>query len=162
MRINEIDIALSICGRHIEDSGALDPEIEWFLAQYVLVRIRANFEERIRVLISEPLNEITDEYARRVARHGVSRVIRGSRTSHISETLQQIDPNLRAEFRRRVSDTEKERSFNFLAISRNRTAHSASSNLTLDSLSRHYEIAHLVLDDLRDSISAWRADGGGA
>lgn len=162
MRINEIDDALSSCRRHLEDSGALDPEIDWFLAQYILVRIRAKFEERVRALISEPLDEVADEYVRQLASHGVSHIVRGSQTSHISETLKRIDPNLQAEFRRRVSDTEKERSFNFLAISRNQTAHSATSNLTLDSLSHHYEAAHLVLDDLRDSISAWRADANGA
>ena len=166
MRIDEIDDAFSICREHLAASGALGADIDWFLARYILVRIRANFEERIRALLSEPLAETADEYARRLAYIGMNGIARGSRTSHIANTLKRIDSRLQDEFQRRVSNTEKEDSFNLIAVNINLAAHSTGQgyalDITLDELSRHYEAAHLVLDDLRDSISAWRADGGGA
>lgn len=55
MQIGEIDDAIEFCRKHLDASDARGSEIEAFLTQYVLIRIRANFEQRVQSLLSQPL-----------------------------------------------------------------------------------------------------------
>ncbi len=156
MRIGEIDSAISVCREHINAAGAQGTDIESFLTQYIMIRICANFEERVRVLLSQPFDTISDEYIRALAQHGVRHITQGTKTSDIARMLSRIDPTLRDEFRQRVNGTEKENSFNLIVANRNRTAHERGSDITFDDLINHYEDAHRVLDDLSDAIGTWR------
>lgn len=157
MRIGEIDAAIEICQEHLYASAVHGSEIEAFLTQYVLIRIRANFELKISELLSQPMQDVSDEYVRTLARLGVAHISRGSRTGDIAEMLRRINPILRDRFRSAVSNTASEQSFNQLVTSRNAIAHGAGVNLTFRELVDHYERAHEILDALRDTISEWRS-----
>ena len=160
MRIDEIDDAIEVCREHLNESGAWGSDVESFLTQYVLVRIRANFEQAVDALLRQPLAEVNDEYVIALAEHGIRLISRGSRTSHISETLGRIDATnaLRNRFRSSISNTPIEQSFNRIAESRNAVAHGSGANFTFQELVDHYERAHMVLDALRDAIAGWRED----
>ena len=153
MHLSEIDAAISTCAEHLDASGARGSEIEAFLTQYVLIRICANFEERVQFFLSRPVQNVADEYVRALAEQGVRHISQGSKTSDIAEMLQRIDPILRDRFRSSVSNTPGEQSFNQLVTSRNLTAHDRGSSFTFNELVEHYNRAHTVLDSLRDAIA---------
>ena len=156
MRIGEIDAAIATCREHLDASGAWGSEIELFLTRYVLIRIRANFEQQIQSLLSQPLQVVTDGYVRALAVEGMARISQGSKTSDISNMLKRIDPTLRDRFRIAIGNTPSEQSFNQLVASRNAVAHGLGADLTFRDMVDHYERAHIILDALRDSIRDWR------
>ena len=152
MKIPEIESVIAVCKSLLESSNIRGTEIESFLTRYVLIRISANFEQVVRNLMTERLQNTNDRFVTALAEHGISHVFQGSKTSALAKMLGRIDPSLKDSFRSKVNGSRKETSYNLLVTDRNRTAHDTAASLSFSDLERHYNLAHQVLDDIRDTI----------
>ena len=153
MNIPEVDSTIAVCKNFLDSSDGRGTEIESFLTRYVLIRVSANFEQVVRKLMTERLRNTSDSYVIALAEHGISHVFQGSKTSALAKMLGRIDPSLKDSFCSKVNGSPKETSYNLLVIDRNRTAHDTATSLSFSDLEMHYNLAHQVLDDIRDAIA---------
>jgi hypothetical protein len=62
MRLPEIDHAIEVCERHLEQTKAFGSEIEIYLTGYLVVFICSMFEEHIETLINGRANQSADAF----------------------------------------------------------------------------------------------------
>lgn len=160
MRIHRIDDAIERCEQHLSVAGSID-KIEDFLAQFLLVIICSEFENKFRELITERCSSITDKPIKDYIGNCTSRVSRSLSLKNVSGTLNLFGEMHKEEFKRRRNENKlAEDMYSNIVTNRHNVAHRAGSNATLKDVKRFYEEGHKVLDYFKDAL--WVEDDDSA
>jgi hypothetical protein len=147
MRLSQIDHAIGVCEKHLENSGAFGTEIEIYLTGYLLVFICAAFEEHIEGLVNGRAAKSADTFLAAFVRSAMSQLFRSIKTSEIAGLLGRFGDEHRVRFNTEMKQNERaETFFNNLVLNRHGTAHKAGSDLTFREVVSFYSEGHSVLD----------------
>ena len=140
MRIDWIDQMLEVCQEHLATSHAYGTEIEILLTYALLVRIYAEFEQRIEAIVTEKSTAI---------RH------RGIRVRNLSELLKDLGEQYQTAWSaRRSENRQAEAAYSNIVEQRHQTAHESGSNATFQEVRAWYESGHIILDFFRETLFA--------
>lgn len=138
MRIVHIDQMLEVCQEHLETSRSFGTEIEILLTYALLVRIYAEFEQRIEAIITEKSTEIR---------------LRGIRVRDLSALLKNLGEQYQmAWLARRSENRWAEASYSNIVEQRHQTAHESGSKATFREVRDWYAEGHIVLDFFRETL----------
>ena len=160
MRIRRIDDAIERCGQHLSAAGSIE-KIDDFLAQFLLMLIYSEFENKFRNLITERCSSVTDEPVKKYIGNCTPKVSRSLRLNDVSDTLLLFGQIHKKEFRRRCDENRQvESMYSSIVTNRNKVAHGAGTDATLEDVKQYYEEGHKVLDYFKDAL--WVEDDDGA
>ena len=156
MKLVEVDDAIRVCKEHLVNSHANGTEIESYLTQYLVVRIYAAFEERVKSIVLDCVSKRTkDPFVYAFVQSCLGLVSRSITTSEISKLLKKFGTEYQDKFRDKVEGTKAETFFNSIVSRRHETAHlEKGSSLTFNELERFYEEGHVILDSLNEVLSS--------
>jgi hypothetical protein len=87
MRFGQLDDEIRQCEQHLDKTGTRNTELENYLVRYLLVRICAEYETRIAILVQQRCSRTNDEYIRRFAHWGTKRATQQFNIGDISGML---------------------------------------------------------------------------
>lgn len=126
MLIANIDQLLEVCQKPLESTHSFDTEIETLLTYALVIRIYAEFEQRIAAIIAEKRNSIADLGLRAVFESSAQ--IRGIRFRNRSELLAALGEPYRAGWAaRRAGNPRAVTFYGFIVAKRHEIAHSGAA-----------------------------------
>lgn len=147
MRLPEIDHAIEVCERHLDQTKAFGSEIEIYLTGYLVVFICSIFEEHIEALINDRANKSADEFLASFVRSALDQLFRSLRTSELVGLFNRFGDEPGRRFRIELKKNQRaETFFNNLVLKRHDTAHKAGFDLTFREAVQFYSEGHMVLD----------------
>ncbi|MDR3476952.1 MAG: HEPN domain-containing protein [Gammaproteobacteria bacterium] len=150
MRILEVDSAIDRCREHLQCCGSQKEHIEAYLTQYLLVLIYANFEKKIKEIITDKLactcNMLVKSYIEPSVDDAIKKI-----------SMEELKKFVARRFGKPHRDKIKKDSSLTLQVeiyygniinNRHMTSHGSGSSMTFLDLVNFYEEAHKVLDAL--------------
>ncbi len=147
MKLSQIDHAIEVCEKHLNDSKTWGTEIEVYLTGFLLVFMCASFEEFIEELVNNRVSSSKDVALAAYVRSATSQLFRSIKTSQIAGLLGRFGDQYAQRFTVEMRRMQRaETFFNNLVVKRHGTAHKAGSGLTFREVVEFYSEAHSVLD----------------
>lgn len=142
------DAAIETCDGHMTRSGA-DPEVEVILAQHVASVAYAEFEAKIRRMVTDRCSKHDDVPLASFVGVASTKLIRSIKVTELSGALAWFGEAHKSEFREAVAhDEEAVAAWNNVVTGRHGLAHEQPSTptLTLGDVKRDVERAKRILD----------------
>lgn len=156
MKITEINNAIQTCQLHISSLQKRDPKIESFLTSYLLILIAIYFEREIKqmVIVTVPTKTGCKKLNYYFEKTSGSKP-KGLKTSQLPEFLGNFGGNCRKNFEARCQDKKNSRAvagYNNIIANRHNAAHQETVNMTFKEVIDAYEIGHIILDFVYESL----------
>ncbi len=146
MRFEQIDAEIAKCEAHLKTTGTANTEIENYLAQYLLVRLVAEYEARITTLIQRRCARgSTDGYIKAYFQNVARSVTRHFSVSSIHGYMRRFGDDYGDAFKN-LMNSELETAWFNLYLKRDAVAHSIVPQVTLYELKQHYQKTRAVID----------------
>jgi hypothetical protein len=136
------------CQTHLDDTRTHNTAVESYLVQYLLTRICAEYESRIRTLIERRCSRIKDPYVKRFARRSAQEVTKKFRVSDIKGVLGRFGELYVQKFHDSVVDKPPHTAWDNIYNNRQAVAHDAGAQMSFDELKKSYEDSLTVLDSI--------------
>ncbi len=156
MKIPEIDNAIQTCQSHIASLQIRDPKIESFLTSYLLILIAIYFEREIKGMVAD---NVPTKHGCRKLNYYFEKTSgskpKGLKTSQLPEFLGNFGVNCRKNFEMRCLDQNNSRAvagYNNIIANRHNAAHQETVNMTFIEVIQAYEIGHMILDFVSESL----------
>lgn len=140
-----VDAALSVCGAHLDATGARGTEIEAILVGYLLTVIHAEFEQHVVQTVVARCRTSHDVRRSSFTEYAARRLVKKFAISDLTGTLNSFDRECKRRFSKEVMDTPHHVAYDNIEANRQLLAHSSGINMTFDELVRHYETSLPVL-----------------
>src|SRR5205085_1522766 len=132
MRFGQIDYEIRQCEQHLNTTRAWNTEVENYLVGYLLVRICAEYEARIAILVQRRCARINDIYLLNFAHWGAKVATKNFNISDISGMLGKFGADYQKAFSDAVSNQDCHRAWDNIYTNRITVAHgNGGVNLTL-------------------------------
>ena len=149
MRFGQIDREILECEKHLDSTGTRNSEIENYLVRYLLVRICAEYETRIAILVQKRCSRTNDEHLMRFAHWGAEIVATRFNISDLKGTLNKFGDDYQKSFTDAVMNKDCHRAWDSIYNNRQTVAHGNGMVLmTVDDLKTAYEDSVIVIDEL--------------
>jgi hypothetical protein len=145
MRYLALDTQFAKCEQHLRDTSTANTEVEFFLTQYLLVRICAEYETRIKLLIERRCSRTNDSHIRTFVQKSARTVCRDFNISDIKGHLARFGDDYATGFRGLI-DQQLEIVWNNIYTNRHAVAHGVGTQMSLRELKQHYEKSQDVLE----------------
>jgi RiboL-PSP-HEPN len=145
MRYLALDAQFEKCEQHLKDTLTANTEVEFYLSQFLLVRVCAEFESRIKLLIERRCARTNDTYIKRFVQKSARRVWRDFKISDIKGNLEHFGQDYAESFRQLI-DAPLEASWNNVYTNRHAVAHGAGTQMSLRELKETYRKSQDVLE----------------
>jgi RiboL-PSP-HEPN len=145
MRFLALDSQIEKCDLHLRVTGTSGTEIEYYFTQLLLVRICAEFEGRIRVLIERRCSRPNDVHIKAFVQKSARVVCRDFSIGDIKGHLARFGDDYAKNFRD-LMDDELIAIWGNIYTNRHAVAHGAGSQMSLPELKIHYAKAKDVLE----------------
>lgn len=145
MRFGQIDSQIAKCEEHLTLTGTSGPEIEFYLTQYLLVRIVAEYETRIKLLIQRRCSRGNDDHIKAFVQSSARVVTRDFGIGEIKGHLGRFGDDYAKTFRDLI-DQQLETVWNNIYINRHAVAHGTGIQMSLRDLKEHYQKSVAVID----------------
>ena len=142
MRFEQIDSQIAKCEEHLKDTGTGGTLIEFYLTQFLLVRLVAEYEARIMALIRTRCSRGNDDRIKAFIHSGTSYLIRSFGVGEITGHLRRFGDDYGRAFRDKI-DPPMEQMWTNVYINRDAVAHRTGVQMTLRDLKDHYEKSRL-------------------
>ena len=147
MRFGQIDSQMAECERHLDIVSARGTPIEYYLTQYLLVRIYAEFQTRITLLFERRCRS-SDAHLMNFARWGASESCKKFLIGDLKGLLGRFGDDYKNDFHGRVVNTLAHTAWDNIYNNRIAVAHKAGCVMSLNDLKHHYEKSLEVLEAL--------------
>lgn len=156
MRIPKIDHSFEECKRYLEGEGVDSKFVESLLAHSLLILICAEFESKVRELVTERSQKtISDGAMREFVRSCLDNVFRSPSLDNVKALLGRFEASRKDSFRGRLRlDERAQLAYDSILKNRNSVAHGEGSGVTIGEVREFYERAHTVLDYFREALFA--------
>lgn len=146
MRFGQIDAEIAKCEEHLRATGTANTEVEFYLAQYLLVRLVAEYELRIKTLIQRRCARGSlDAYVKAYFQNTGWGMTRQFKIGDITGYLRKFGDDYAKTFADLV-DAQLEQEWLNLYTNRHAVAHSTGAQVTLHDLKQHYQKTRAVVD----------------
>src|SRR6266566_2384523 len=98
MRFGQLDYEIAQCERHLDATGTRNTEAETYLVRYLLVRICAEYETRIRTLVQRRCARVNDQHLLNFANFWAVEATRRFKISDISGMLKGFGDDYKSAF----------------------------------------------------------------
>ncbi|MBI5789393.1 MAG: hypothetical protein HZA78_11115 [Candidatus Schekmanbacteria bacterium] len=155
MRLERIEQAIVTCQNHLSKNPAIEPEIEAFLTEYLLILICAEFEAEVKKIIVKRSSLANDPILTKFVDSFSQGLVRSIQISELEGLLNKFGAEYKKKFQERLNDKEENKTrFSSIIANRHKVAHKAGtkSQMTLPELIESYNKGNIVLDILSQVI----------
>ena len=145
MRYLALDAQIAKCEQHLKDTQTANTEVEFYLSQFLLVRICAEFESRIKLLIERRCARTNDVYIKRFVQKSARKVWRDFKIGDITGNLGHFGEDYGKNFRDLIDD-QLIAVWDNIYTNRHAVAHSAGTQMSLRELKEAYIKSQAVLE----------------
>lgn len=145
MRFGAIDAQIARCEEHLRDTGTGGSVTEFYLTQFLLVRLVAEYEARIMTLIRLRCSRGNDDRIKSFTRRGAKALLRSFAIGEIAGCLRHFGDDYGKTFRDSIDPTLDQMWHN-LYTNRDAVAHMDGAQMTLRDLKEHYQKTRVVID----------------
>lgn len=162
MRFGQLDREIQECERHLDRTGARNTEIENYLVRYLLVRICAEYESRIKILVQRRCARINDQYLLRFAHWGAGVAAKNFNIGDISGMLGKFGVDYQQEFSVAVTNKTCHTAWDNIYTNRLTVAHgNGVVQMNLSDLKQAYADSLIVIDELVRALHLRQKDIAG-
>ncbi|MBI4559935.1 MAG: hypothetical protein HY706_20280 [Candidatus Hydrogenedentes bacterium] len=148
-----IEAAFEASFSYAKKKEARNPEIESFLARYLLVLIYAEYEKRLGDLLNKRIQACKDEHIATFAKYARQRIFRGITIADLSEILGRLGRDYKEQFARRVRGSTVNTAYSAIVSNRHKVAHGDGVvPLTLDDLHSYFKQSLTVLTAFQEAL----------
>lgn len=153
MRFGQLDNEMQQCEQHLDATGMRNTAIENYLVRYMLIRICAEYETRIKTLVQRRCTRTNDQYLLNFAQWGAGQATRNFNVGDISGMLGHFGEVYKQTFSHTVLKTQAEVAWNNIYNNRNAVAHGyATVMMTFGDLKIDYVDSQAVIDALVQAL----------
>jgi hypothetical protein len=145
MRFGQLDSQIAKCEGHLALTGTANSEVEFYLTQYLLVRIWAEYESRIKLLIERRCSRGNDAHISAFVAASAKIVTRDFKISDIKGHLGRFGDDYATAFRNLI-DQPLEAAWNNIYTNRHAVAHGTGVQMTFRDLKEDYQKSQAVID----------------
>ncbi|MDQ3258320.1 MAG: HEPN domain-containing protein [Acidobacteriota bacterium] len=150
MRFSQLDYEFRQCEQHLDATGTRNTEIETYLVRYLLVRICAEYETRIEILVQKRCaSRVNDQHVFNFAFWGTEISTKRYKIENLSETLKRFGADYQKTFVDAVLNKACAAAWNNICTNRHSVAHeNGAVMMTLSELKTAYQDSLIVIDEL--------------
>lgn len=148
-------VALDSCQSHIDESGAEGSDIEYYLAQHILVIMYAELEDKVVEIARRRMKPSSDDGMRKFIGHATSCLLKRLERKELTKFVGFFGDDSREFFKGCLTVAEVE-VYNNAIKSRHKVAHSSDSSISFGELPFIVESANKLLDALDQSIKPYK------
>ncbi len=148
-RFPQIDREIAQCEKHLDASGTRNTEAEAYLVRYLLVRICAEYETRIRTIVQRRCTRTTDRHFQSFGQHWAVEATRRFKVSDLAWMLGCFGDDYKKAFSDAVSGQPSNAAWDNIYINRHAVAHgNGAVMMTLGELKKTYCDSTVLIDEL--------------
>jgi hypothetical protein len=152
MRFGQIDAEIAKCEEYLKAAGADGSEIEFYLTQYLVVRIVAEYEARIKTLIQRRCARGNDDHVKAFVSSSARIVTRDFNIGDIKGYLGRFGEDYAKAFRD-VIDADLIQLWDNMYTARQKVAHLTGFQMTLRELKENYQKTRTVIDSVAMALT---------
>jgi len=148
MNFASLDYRMLACRNHLDATNSWATEIEMFLVQYLLIRICAEWENRIPLIFERRCTRGSDPQLTQFAVKTVQYVTKRFAIKDLGDVLKRFDTSYHVQFTTAVTSNNAHIAWDSIYVNRNAVAHGAGVQMNLSDLTKAYQDCLSVLDAL--------------
>lgn len=149
MRFGSLETLIKNTEVHLNGTGSRQSEIETYLVQYLLVRVWAEYETRLRIMVERRCIRVKDPYIKRFVSRSVKETMRHFKISDIMGVLGRLGDDYKEQFNSKVMNTSAHMAWDNIRANRISVSHGHGSiQMTFSDLKRDYSKSADVFDAL--------------
>jgi hypothetical protein len=154
MKFSSVESLILQCELHLDAVNARSTHIESYFVHYILVRMCAEFESRIAIIVQRRCARSTDQHLREFAQRTAKYVCKRFDIKDIGNILERFGPDYKKSFHdSTVLNSSLHVSWNNIYANRHAVAHGAPPAMSLTDLKTEYQASLKVLDALVSALS---------
>jgi hypothetical protein len=155
MKFSSVDSLIQQCEQHLDNTNTRNTHIESYFVQYLLVRICAEFEARIVILMQRRCARTADLHLREFAQRTVKYVCKKSaEIRHLADVLERFGPDYKTVFHdKTVKTTTAHVAWSNIYTNRHAVAHGVPPVMSLGDLKTEYATSLIVMEALATALA---------
>lgn len=153
MHIDEIDHSFNECERYLAGEEVRSQSVERLLAHSLLILVCAEFERKIKDLVKEKSQTISNSAMQEFVQACLDSVFRSPSLANVKALLGKFGVSYKDSFRK-LLDARVQHAYDSILHNRNSVAHGDGSLVTIGEVKGFYEDAHIVLDHFQEVLFA--------
>ncbi len=154
MRFGQLDYEIAQCEQHLNQTSSRNTEVETYLVRYLLVRICADYEARIKTLVQRRCSRINDQYLLRFANWGAEQATKRFEIGDIAKMLESFGADYKQAFTNAVCNKRSHTAWDNIYINRHTVAHgNGAVMMNFSDLKSDYKDSGCVIDELVKALS---------
>ena len=145
MQFGRIDAHFKACEEHLDKHGLRNTEYEYYLVQYLLVRICAEYEDRVKVMFERRCSRIGDKEVKKFLQRNLKDYLKHFDIKDIANVMARFGEEYRTNFQNSLSQPANT-GWNNVYVNRQQAAHQGGVQMTLTDLKKDYASSLLVFD----------------
>jgi len=152
MKFGTLDSLIERCEQHLDAVNMRNTEIENYFVQYLLVRICAEYEERIVTIVHRRCSRATDLHLKSFAQKTARYICQRFDISDIGKVLARFGDDYKKAFHDQVMSGVAHIAWHNIYINRQAVAHGIGAQMSFGDLKQGYFDSLVVLDALVSSL----------
>ncbi len=153
MQFESLDAQIQTCEQHLDATNTRSTEVEFFLVQYLLIRVCAEYETRIPILIKRRCaRPMPDNHVRHYAEKSTAYFSKRFAISDLGDNLARFGGEYKKVFTDLVHNTPSHSSWDNIYTNRVAVAHNTGVQMTLRDFKTDYAKSVAVLDALVSAL----------
>lgn len=149
MQCGRIEQQITLCENHLASLAIKNPEVEHFLVQYLLIRVCAEFEEKIVAMFAIRCSRGKDGHVKSFAKSRIPKALSQFNIGDIAGVLGLFGQDYKNEFQSMMDQSNIHCiAWNNLYTNRTAVAHGSGAQMTIAELRKYYTDGSCVLDAL--------------
>jgi len=149
MRFSQLDEEIKLCERHLETTGTRNTQIENYIVRYLLVRVCAEYETRIKTLVQRRCTRVNDAHILSFTNRGAELAARNFNIGDITGVLGMFGEDYKAAFKQAVHSQTCHAAWDNIYNNRHTVAHGDGSvMMTFNDLKRDYANSLVVIEEI--------------
>ena len=149
IRFGQLEYEIAQCEQHLDATGKRNTEAETYFVRYLLVRVCAEYERRIRALVQSRCTRTNDKYLLNFAQSRAVEVTRRFNVSDIAGMLRDFGEDYKQSFSNAVNGQPCNAAWDNIYINRHTVAHgNGAVMMTLGEFKNAYKDSVAVIDEL--------------
>lgn len=157
MTFGSLDYVFQQCEQHLDAANMRNTEIESYFVQYLLVRICAEFEARVTILIHRRCSRTNDTHLMSFAQKTAAYIYKRFDISDIKKILERFGNDYKQAFDSQVmggspTSIAPHVAWNNIYTNRHTVAHMTGTQMSFGDLKNNYRDSLVVLDALVSAL----------
>lgn len=153
MKFGTLEFTINRCEEHLDKTGARNTEIENYFVQYLLIRICAEYEDRVTALVHRRCSRTTDPHLKSFSQKTAEYVCKRFSIGDIAKILSRFGEDYEIAFHTKVMSGTAHLAWDNIYTNRVAVAHKAGTPMTFVELKQAYSDSLIVLDALVAALS---------